>query len=1780
MSKKSHILKTVLATSAITLLSTQLNTSFANVAIPNNMATGWNAHFIAKIPEFPHWNGGSGANGNIDVGDSIQLNNPNVTIEADRVMNVLAIDINNQTGTTLNLLSFAGMSLGSVEDTGGNNNMAINLGHDNVLTLTGTAQGEGNNVAIDTYTGIGNIILGDLAGTFGGTLKIDTESGNGIRLDKNIDAETVAHGDIAVHTNVVFNGVIGGNLAIDKLKVEDNKSATLNANATFDTTGIELDGMNGELTLGNMTLTGNNGAEIYGASNPGDGLIKISNGKTVTLDIPIAAVGNAVGKIIIEDNAEAILKYSATLNNANAVVLGDDATLTLDSTDRALVLDTNGGMQNIMSNNSGKGRIKVLGANGVTINANIDNNPIGQLELGPNSLAHITKDLKLDGTHFAGNTGIKLDANSELHIPDGINLTDTISATHIDGSNKDNGRLIFSGNSIVKMSIGNTNPIELIHIADKKTLEFEGSSIAAIGNVIKAKEIKLDFQGVGPESVIKFSKTPQMLTASLNSSTAKKGQIHFHDEDHIIKDSKIGVDSNNTIGMIRVNDSKTLTVDNSELYIEDIYLSADGNVNTLVLQNNSLISSKISGFGGNGGIIHIGVGGATINKNIEASNGNGISEVNITDNTTLKFGGTIIDVSTGANKKVNFAANSKLHITDLNDSKAVTIDASAIIPANDGDGHIVFDPVSADAHLVLDAKIATAVKHLGLISTTQKTLITLQETGGVNGIYINKIDLANTDSTLKLNTDGQSYKFNLVHDNNTGKLEIAQNTILLDGTTISSNVNQLSNIIFSSDTTLTIEGALDIYANNDIIANNPNEGSLVFSSGVAHIIDTQIGTEVVNLKALTLDQNNTNVTLQKAAWFSDDITLNDQTILQVQSNLNAHKVVGNAPGEGILRFTNQNPVLVKTKAAAGNAIDQIEITEADVEFQTDGVGIVAPANGIHFSNAAKQSTLIIDYDLADTDITTDGNLIHNIAVSANQNISGSIGSNDHALSNIQILGDHLVSVVGAGNFYTGFSTANSKHGTINFDRVGMNVDHLGSKDKLFKNINFNKDISIKADVYSLNAIVAAGQKATFGKSAFIDNDLQLADAGSRAEFINLDNNDIHVPNITTMTPNEGIIDVHGSKLKHTMIHNIGNILNKINTININEGKHRLDGNLYAKNINFNKDSITHLSDNRTVSGDVNVTNTTIDLDTKTLKFIDSLVKMQGDVTIMLRHDGSDHGQIISSKDSNIDLSQVDSYTINLTGSTNLPVGTTIKWINTDENGAIIPLADISKIKIINNAFNTWKVDNSNEISDISNTTTPASLSTFFGAENTSSSNEAQLDTPGSTIKKALTDTGNNNISSPNQQTVYLDNQSITPITLTVETFDPELVVQEILEATNTDVNLAPLITETVKNIVHHESNGQAKAFGNELARLAELVQNPDNDIEPEKFVEAIIRIVKTPQDIVNTDKGHINAHKEQSNSIIQTRMNSISYANIDTLITADYGVAAGANAIKHGIWFIPFYGISNQKELNESPALKSKVRGIALGWDTMITDNTTIGAAVNLNQSKVKHQGVKSGDTTKYDSAFFALYTETLLTNKLFIQSIGGIGSSKITKRAHRIGGDAKYQIAESDYNIDSLAFEMSTGYKFTINSSSNMPLFVTPVVGLSYSRSEGVHYQEIGTTNQNLSIDKERFNKYESIANIQFATITNLYDVSVKPEIHTGFRYDLRGKNPEVIIQLEGMQQPIIGDTSKPVRESYNVGGGITLSKGILEMSVIYDSYLAKKYTSHKGSIKLHLNL
>ena len=249
-----------------------------------------------------------------------------------------------------------------------------------------------------------------------------------------------------------------------------------------------------------------------------------------------------------------------------------------------------------------------------------------------------------------------------------------------------------------------------------------------------------------------------------------------------------------------------------------------------------------------------------------------------------------------------------------------------------------------------------------------------------------------------------------------------------------------------------------------------------------------------------------------------------------------------------------------------------------------------------------------------------------------------------------------------------------------------------------------------------------------------------------------------------------------------------------------------------------------------------------------------------------------------------------------------------------------------------------------------------------------------------------------------------------------------------------------------------------------------------------------------------------------------------------------------------GIWA---QGLYNKTKLND--AFNGYTRGVAFGFDGTVNEDWTLGVGYMFARSDVR------GDTrdTDIDSSTMFFYGQ-YKPNAWYANA-----SMNYTMADYHEDGSALGVAVSADYDVDVFGARAATGYDFIGGITPELAMQYMHINSIDYANSLGVQNHFGGADYLNASLGT----KYE------FDFFTNSGWV-IRPQLRYAVKYDLISDKHNALVTMPGVS-PYVLDTARLSRIANEVGIGLAMNYGTMEISLNYDIEARADYTSQTGRAK-----
>ena len=312
------------------------------------------------------------------------------------------------------------------------------------------------------------------------------------------------------------------------------------------------------------------------------------------------------------------------------------------------------------------------------------------------------------------------------------------------------------------------------------------------------------------------------------------------------------------------------------------------------------------------------------------------------------------------------------------------------------------------------------------------------------------------------------------------------------------------------------------------------------------------------------------------------------------------------------------------------------------------------------------------------------------------------------------------------------------------------------------------------------------------------------------------------------------------------------------------------------------------------------------------------------------------------------------------------------------------------------------------------------------------------------------------------------------------------------------------------------------------------------------------------------------AQIDSHNKHLVAGLNNISFFTYDRLGHLNRmsvsGFASGDDSLDHGVWIKGFLGkqIDKQKSASSTVDSKASLRGIIIGVDTKLDDDSTIGIALSHTDSKGKNSIASTAiNTTNISNNIFSSYGSNALDDDLIISGNIAYGLAQIkidssstntirTKRkATLLGGaiTANYNLYSSEY------------------------LMISPRIGGSYNQLDLKSYND-----GSIKVNKTKQQEFNLMTGVVTTGFMELSSLTLMPEVSVVYSHALwrKGNKQKISNQLN---QTIISQKTNNSQGVLRLGTGLTIASDVFEIGGGYERNWQGKSRGHMGYAKVRVN-
>ena len=312
------------------------------------------------------------------------------------------------------------------------------------------------------------------------------------------------------------------------------------------------------------------------------------------------------------------------------------------------------------------------------------------------------------------------------------------------------------------------------------------------------------------------------------------------------------------------------------------------------------------------------------------------------------------------------------------------------------------------------------------------------------------------------------------------------------------------------------------------------------------------------------------------------------------------------------------------------------------------------------------------------------------------------------------------------------------------------------------------------------------------------------------------------------------------------------------------------------------------------------------------------------------------------------------------------------------------------------------------------------------------------------------------------------------------------------------------------------------------------------------------------------------AQIDSLNKHLVTGLNNISSFTYDRLSHLNRmsvsGFASGDDSLNHGVWLKGFLGKQTDKQKSVGTNIDSKadLRGVIIGADTKLDDDSTIGIALSHTDSKGKNSIVSTAiNMANISNNIFSLYGSNVLGDDLIIS--GNIAY-----------GLAQIKIDSPTANISSTKRKATLlGGALTANYNlySSEYLMISPRLGGSYNQLDLKSYND-----GSIKINKTKQQEFNLMTGVVTTGFLELSSLTLMPEVSVDYSHGIWRKGNKQTISNQ-LNQTIISQKTNNSQGILRLGTGLTIASDMFEVGGGYERNWQGKSRDYMGYAKVRVN-
>ena len=296
--------------------------------------------------------------------------------------------------------------------------------------------------------------------------------------------------------------------------------------------------------------------------------------------------------------------------------------------------------------------------------------------------------------------------------------------------------------------------------------------------------------------------------------------------------------------------------------------------------------------------------------------------------------------------------------------------------------------------------------------------------------------------------------------------------------------------------------------------------------------------------------------------------------------------------------------------------------------------------------------------------------------------------------------------------------------------------------------------------------------------------------------------------------------------------------------------------------------------------------------------------------------------------------------------------------------------------------------------------------------------------------------------------------------------------------------------------------------------------------------------------------GRVMPTDARHNTRVATTVNNMIGTAVEKRTNATTGRSAGDIVNEPSVWAQAFGNYTTMSDTDDAAGFDATTVGFALGADTRISDEITVGAGYALNITSVD---TDAGDTDITGHTVFAY--GKYQPSQWFARGVISYGFANY---------DVDSGLRDASYDVSNIGISAFGGYDFDANWTAQG--------GLRFAHISQSDYTD--SLNQHVSTDDADI--LTLVAGGSYSREFAYNDMTLKPVAHLNLTYDVMTDDNATNVRLGNANYTVDGASVA----RFGAELGIALDANItdaLTLSVGYDLGIRSDYQSHTGMIKAH---